>query len=175
MQAVNKGYDRIWMISQKEEMSEQVPDRTDKFFKETSSLLSYLSGREILIDTPFRNMDKVEMVKWYVDEGLSIEKLKQTWACYHPDSWDLNEELNQFSECGDCGACFRRAVAFILNGITEKWFLKFKEPDILNRPSFENKTVELYRTRAEEGFYSKKRNQDILNAIKLLQKLEITV
>lgn len=106
MIAANMGYDKIWLAVQKDEMS--VKDRTREFMSKTSDMLSYLLGKPVSVDTPFGDMDKSDMVKWYRDSGKDMEKLMETWACYTPIKG---------KPCGNCGACFRRYVAFMENGI----------------------------------------------------------
>jgi 7-cyano-7-deazaguanine synthase len=145
MIAVNEGYDKIWIIIQKEEMS--IPDRKRQFLTDASNLLSELSERKIIIDTPFENMDKVEMITWYKNKNYSIENLMKTWACYHPEATE---------PCGNCGACMRRFVAMKLNNINENWHDKIYDSDV----------AKLYKERAEKRHYSEKRSNDILKALK---------
>lgn len=106
MICVNRGYSNIWLVVQKDEMG--APDRTMSFMDKISSLLSVLSGRVIQVRTPFEFMDKSDMVSWYVSEGLNLELLRSTWACYFPIGGE---------PCGNCGACLRRYVAFRENGL----------------------------------------------------------
>jgi len=144
MMALNMGYDKIWLSIQKEEMT--TPDRSERFFKEASSLCSFLTKREIIIDTPFREMDKVDIVKWYVDSKFSVSLLKETWACYNPIKGE---------PCGDCGACFRRFMAFKLNKIEEPWFNKV----------YKSATASAYQFRAETGYYSIHRSEQIKESL----------
>lgn len=103
-----EGADKIWMISQEDEML-SIPDRSERFFMESSDLISFLLGRRILIDTPFRTMDKTDMVAWYKKEGNSIEDLLCTIGCYSYE--------NGYDHCGNCPACFRRWIALANNDI----------------------------------------------------------
>jgi 7-cyano-7-deazaguanine synthase len=147
MMAAWKGFDKIWISVQRDEKS--IPDRTRKFFDNASSFLSFLNGRLIQVDTPFPHKDKVQMVDWYIKAGKSIERLKDTWACYNP----VNGQ-----PCANCGACFRRFVAFKLNGIEEDWFEKLRGSEV----------VSLYEKRAKEGYYGMTRDKYILDAIGML-------
>lgn len=113
MVAANMGYDKIWLSVQKDEMS--VKDRTRDFMSKASDMLSYLLDKPIKVDTPFENMDKTDMVKWYMDSGKDMEKLRKTWACYTPVKG---------GPCGNCGACFRRYVAFMENGLDPGYMIK---------------------------------------------------
>ena len=144
MRAANLGYDKIWLIVQKDEMS--IPDRKMKFFKHTEKLLSNLMEKDIEIDTPFKKMDKTEMVEKYVKGGFDIEKLKQTWACYYPE---------KDNPCGNCPACFRRFVAMKLNNIHEDWHDKI----------YNSQIAETYRNKALSKYYSSRRNKKILEAL----------
>lgn len=113
MLAANFGYDKIWIIAQKDEMS--IPDRTPEFYQKASEMLTLLNEREIIVATPFEDMDKTDMVAWWLNEGHSAETLLKTWACYHP--W-------KGEPCGNCGACLRRYVAFKNNDIDPGYELK---------------------------------------------------
>ena len=105
MFAANEKADIIWLIVQKDEMS--IPDRSGNFLFNCNYFLSYLTKREIKIKTPFVDMDKTDMVRAYLSKGGDIEKLLKTVGCFSPEK----------GHCGDCGACFRRYVAFKNNGI----------------------------------------------------------
>jgi len=105
MVAVGRGADKVWLVVQKDEMS--IADRSEEFFDSVSKFLSFLVGRQVEVDTPFRSMDKTDMVRWYVENGKDVAELKRTIGCYNP-TW---------GHCGDCPACFRRFVAFKNNGL----------------------------------------------------------
>ena len=94
-----------------DEMS--IPDRTVKFYADSSIILSYLNGRPIRVITPFDSMDKTSMVEWYITTGFDVESLLKTVGCYS----DVE------GHCGDCGACLRRYVAFRNNGIHPEYEL----------------------------------------------------
>jgi len=143
MIAVNHGYSHVHLIVQRDEMT--IPDRTISFLGSASRLLTSLVGRNILISTPFQNLDKVAMVHWYLKQGLSVSELTSTWACYQRTD----------EHCGACPACFRRFVAFRLNGIKEDWHNKI----------FHSEIALLYQERAKSGHYSLKRAQHILEAL----------
>jgi len=144
MYAVNMNYDKVWLIVQKDEMS--IPDRNNEFFIKTSDLLSILNNRKIIVDTPFRELSKVEMVEWYVKNNFSIDKLKETWACYSP----IDNK-----PCGNCGACFRRFISLSLNKIEEDYFKDIKYSDI----------AKTYLERANNNYYSNVRNSQIKEAL----------
>lgn len=135
--------DKIWLVAQKGEMS--IPDRSPEFFHNMSALLSMLNGRNIEVDTPFKDMTKVDMVAWYQNRGLPINKLLATSSCYHGNN------------CGKCAACFRRFIALELNGISEKYLV-----DPWTTP-----LAKEYLDRAYSGHYEEDRAEEI---IAVLQK-----
>jgi 7-cyano-7-deazaguanine synthase in queuosine biosynthesis len=147
MVAANLGYDDIWIAIQKHEMS--IPDREPGFMIQVQGLLTTLMKTLIYFRTPFTDMDKVDMVKWYVDKGLDIDRLKQTWACYYPDG---------NKPCANCPACIRRLVAFRLNGIVEDW-----HGMALNSP-----TANVYLQHAISGRYPPERAKEIVQALGVL-------
>lgn len=100
----------IWISIQKHELS--IPDRSPTFLQSVSDLLTTLVGEPVVFSSPFLNMDKVEMVRWYLQKGHDIASLKRTWACYKPD---------KDGPCANCPACIRRLIAMRLNGIEEAW------------------------------------------------------
>jgi len=110
LEAAWRGADKIWLVVQKDE--KQIPDRSHKFLLKASKMISYLFDREVVVDTPFWAVDKTDMVRWYV-ENVGRDKVKEllcTVGCY-------NIKRYEDSHCGDCGACFRRYVAFMNNDI----------------------------------------------------------
>lgn len=134
--------DNIWIAIQKGEM--EIPDRSDKFLEAIGSLLSFLQEREIKVDTPFREMTKTEMVRWYLERGHPVEALYTTTSCYNGNS------------CGECAACFRRWVSMELNGLTECYRI-----DPWTTP-----LAKEYLKRAKKGRYDEERNNEILMALK---------
>lgn len=111
------GYDEIYLIAQKDEMS--LADRSQPFFEQTSSLLSMLLEKKVRVSTPFAEVDKTDMVQWYVDNDLDVTQLLQTVGCYRSTS----------GHCGNCPACLRRWVALMNNDIHPGYDL---HPEILN-------------------------------------------
>lgn len=136
MAAVNLGFRRIWLSVQKDEMS--IPDRTPLFFSMASSVLSLLAAEPVEVGTPVADMDKVEMVRWYLGRHPSQEDrqlLVRTWACYHP--W-------RDEPCGDCPACVRRFIAMRLNEVEEPWHYKVRGAPV----------ARAYLAKAKSGGYS---------------------
>lgn len=102
-------YDKdIVLVVQKGEMS--IPDRTPQFFMSFGGWLNWMKYEHgHSLSSPFFDMTKTEMVKWYVEQGLSIDQLVKTRSCFSGAT----------SACGACGACFRRWVALRNNNIME--------------------------------------------------------
>lgn len=157
MLAANMGYSNIYLVAQKEEQS--IPDRSKRFFEDASRTLTFLMGREITVSTPFLDKDKVEMVRWYIDNLKNMESLEDTWACYSP----VRAGLLKREPCGNCPACFRRFNALILNGYHESWFHRLKDSEVVRE----------YYVRAVEGHYSPDRSAKILAAIKMLRGVKL--
>lgn len=104
MIAANYG-DEICLVCQLGEQS--IPDRSNKFFREQSNLLSYLVGRHIEINPVFPNTSKQSMIKWYLEVGYDKKELYKTYSCF-------SEKVRR---CAECASCFRTAVALDYNNI----------------------------------------------------------
>lgn len=104
-------HDRVWLALQKGETD--LADRSPQFCRDTSGYFSKLLERKIVVDSPFWEMDKQDMVAWYLDQDYPVEWLRISRSCY-----SVAEQ-----ECGDCAACFRKYIALAFNGIEcEGWF-----------------------------------------------------
>ncbi len=145
------GADRIWLITQEGETD--LPDRSFSGYLRMSELLTVLSMREVKVDTPFWTMSKVDMVKWYKEQGLPIPGLLKTHSCYAAGRGK--------KPCGNCGACFRRFIAFYLNDIKEEYELHPLETNLAKD----------YLRRARLGQYAGKRGKEILDAFRKAGKL----
>lgn len=97
----------VVLVVQKGEMD--IPDRSPTFFNMMTFNISFLTGKNCVVSTPFYDMTKTQMVAWYIKEGCNVRKLLETRSCYGVK--DL--------PCGECSACFRRWVALTNNGISE--------------------------------------------------------
>ncbi len=134
--------DKIWITIQKGEAD--LPDRSEKFFQRFSKLMRGLNGgKQVQVDSPFWHMTKAGMVKWYVEEGLSVEDLLETVSCYDPEL---------YGPCGNCKACFRRWVALSCNDIEERYLTDPWKTDIAHA----------YLDRALAGHYDIQRNREII-------------
>lgn len=161
--AARLGYDKIYLVAQQDERS--IPDRSEGFFLEASKMLSSLFRREIRLDPVFPDMDKTDMIEWFLSDAsdssekeFRIELIKKTVACYKPVSHGENyNSVLPPRQCGNCPACFRRAIALTLNGVEEEY----------NTDPWTTSVAWDYYNRATEGGYSPKRCNRILDALKL--------
>jgi len=149
---------------------DRVLDKSPKFAQLTSELLSYLyepqhwipEGRKIRINIDYKAYSKKEMLKLYTDAGGDINKLmSESFSCYDPVEGEHGKE-----ECwcrnGICKPCFRKYVAYKLNGATfppevDVWVCEAIKAEIL--PAIKAGTY----GRADE-------EKDILEALELYEK-----
>jgi 7-cyano-7-deazaguanine synthase in queuosine biosynthesis len=98
--------DTVWIVANKRsDESVGTPDKTSRFFRETTDLLSDFYGRLILVKSPLLNQSKLEAVQDYLKKGGSVQALKATFSCYSPTPGE-NEH------CGKCLACYKRYKLF---------------------------------------------------------------
>lgn len=116
-----------------------VSDKNAVAFDAFSRLLSMLEGQTIRVVSPFWEMTKTQVVKWYLQQGLSKEDLLKTISCYSPI--DTNY-------CGTCPSCFRKWCALRANGV--------------NIAFYNDRLMEDYVERARAGVYDTERNENIL-------------
>lgn len=137
--------DNISLIVQKGEMA--IPDRSPEFFEKEGGRLSFLHEKRKRISSPFFHMTKTEMVTWYLKQGLPKEDLLKTRSCYS----------NFDQPCGQCSACFRRWVSFLLNDI--------KEPMINDIREY--KEIPHYISKMKNGVYDEVRTDETMKALKI--------
>jgi 7-cyano-7-deazaguanine synthase in queuosine biosynthesis len=154
------GYSKIGLVCQQDERS--IPDRSNHFFAATSNLLSQLFIRDIELRPVFPQWDKTDMVGWFLKDDqivASREKriswLKDTVACYRPVLITHSSGMEYPQQCGACPACFRRAIAFSLNGIEEEYA---SDP-------WTSEIAKDYLRRALDGKYSEKRCNRTITAM----------
>ena len=109
---------RVWLGVLEGEQLGKEHDKSKKFFRDSTALLSYLNEYfqdETVVETPFSHMTKADTITWALTTGgLKREQLFETSSCYHP------KEL----KCGECLTCVKRHMAFTLNGILEPGYAK---------------------------------------------------
>ena len=104
---------------------DRVLDKSPEFTAKFNDIINYLyspqhwipEGRHVNLNIDFKKYTKTEMLKLYKDQGGDIEKLfYDSFSCYNPVDGH---------ECWQCKPCFRKCIAYALNG------MKF-EKDILD-------------------------------------------
>lgn len=109
---------RVWLGVLDGEQLGKEHDKSKKFFRDSTALLSYLNEYfqdETKVETPFDHMTKAGTIKWALNGGgIKREQLFETSSCYHP-----TEE-----KCGECLTCVKRHMAFVLNDIMEPGYTK---------------------------------------------------
>lgn len=104
--------DTVWLGVLDGEQLGKEHDKSDRFFQDTQSLLSFTNEffqPTTTIETPFRHLSKGETIEWALAHGIPKEILFETTSCYHP--YEL--------KCQKCLTCVKRAMAFMTNGIIE--------------------------------------------------------
>lgn len=143
---VNKDdYDKyyIYLIVQKGEVS--IPDRKPEFFEEISKFLSFLWEKEVVCTSPFFEMTKSDVIKWYLDNVGNIDLLKETVGCFSEG----------YGNCGLCQSCLRRAVSLYYNNIEcLDWFVN----DVRKNPF-----IPEYINKMKKGLYDEQRTKETLS------------
>ena len=80
-------------------------DKSVSEFRNMSRILSKHCGFSVKVSSPLWGYTKESAVAEYLVRGGDVELLRKTVSCY-------SAEL-----CGDCEACFRRAIALACNGV----------------------------------------------------------
>lgn len=145
---------------------DRVLDKSEIFVTKFNDIINYLyspqhwipQGRKVTLNIEYKKYSKKDMLKLYKDQGGDVNKLMmESFSCYDP----VKEE-----ECwcrnGICKPCFRKYVAYKLNGAHFKpevdvWVCEAIKAEIL--PAIQNGTY----GRADE-------EKDILEALKVYEK-----
>lgn len=106
---------QIWMGTLYDECNEKATDKNETFRHMTSAACSYalspfISG--VVVKYPFvdRGWTKVDAVRYALSSGLTAKEILSTVSCWHHDGT---------APCGKCKQCFKRALVFKLNGLSE--------------------------------------------------------
>lgn len=128
---------------------DHVDDKTSEAFARFSDLLSDFNGRRIKVTSPFWEMSKADIVKWYLKKYHGdASKLLETISCYTPN---LQDGVGIKRYCGKCRCCFRKWNALYVNGIE----LLFHNVGMMKE----------YFIRARQNYYTPKRNASIIKTI----------
>lgn len=83
------------------------PDCSPEFIKAQSEAIKEGTAGKVIMEAPWWNLNKSQVVKAGIDLGMNHEEFEHTWSCY--------EGLEK--PCGSCGTCIDRKRAFVENGI----------------------------------------------------------
>ena len=120
-----------------------VEDKNQIVFDLWSKHLSEIGRKRVRIFSPFWEMTKVDIVRWYLNTGGTEKAILNTVSCYSP---------GRENYCGRCPSCFRKWVALRANGV-----------DI----SFHNiELVKEYYVKCLRGEYEQSRNESTLQVIR---------
>jgi len=82
------------------------PDCRKEFYKAFETAAKLGTEQEIIIEAPFSDIPKSEIIKEGVKLGVPFQ---HTWSCY----------LNEAKHCGRCESCMSRKKAFKESGIVD--------------------------------------------------------
>jgi len=134
---------------------DNVEDKNKQAFKTMSFAMNSIkkeSEPTISIDSPFWNMTKTDIIKWYrknYDELYVRSTLKMSVSCY--DSTILGS-------CGRCPSCFRKWIAIENAGIDARTYF---ESDIT-----EWSGIQLYVKKMKQGMYDQQRTLETKTVLK---------
>jgi len=137
---------------------DKVEDKTPEAFKTMSYAMNFIKKPEepeIKIESPFWNMTKTDIIKWFLanyPRDYVIKVLKTSVSCYDYCKPGDKSAVAHWGQCGECSACFRKWIALEAAGIKSwEWFTK----DIR-----EWKGIKDYITRIKKGEYDMQRSQE---------------
>lgn len=137
----NKYADTIIIAGLKDDM---VNDKNEEIFMKFSMLMSDMMQRKIRVESPFWEMTKEQVVRWYLQQGLPVGDLQNTISCYTDTIFS--------NQCWVCPACFRKWCALKANKVPV--------------PPFENiPLIQDYLARAKAGIYEPERNATIIQVV----------
>jgi len=102
----------IWLGVLDGEQNGKEHDKSPKFFRDTTELLSFTNDffqDQSNVTSPFLHMTKAQTIGWALKNGIRKEDLFETTSCYD----------SEHSKCGKCLTCYKRYTAFLLNDIIE--------------------------------------------------------
>jgi 7-cyano-7-deazaguanine synthase in queuosine biosynthesis len=127
---------------------DKVEDKNETAFSIMSFAINSIRKKEepkISIESPFWNMTKTDIIKWFIDNYPKpyVEKvLRASVSCYD----------TSMGNCGNCKSCFRKWISLEAAGVKSyDWFMgdirKWKE-------------IKNYKKRIEEGYYDLQRSRE---------------
>lgn len=111
---------------------DRVLDKSYEFGVKCGELLTHLYGpqhwteqRTIKVNLDFKQYTKTELVRMFLERGGDInEALQSSFSCYFPQDG---------RECWSCKPCFRKFIAFALNGCKFSDEVVSRNIDYINR------------------------------------------
>lgn len=151
----------VWINALDGEQNGKEHDKSDRFFQDTSGLLSFTNEffqPTTTIESPFRHLSKGETIAWALNHGIPQEVLFETTSCYHPTE----------QKCGECLTCVKRYLAFLENGIKEPGYLH----DPLDSDYFRELSVETPKALTNNDFsrFTEKRARQFVELLQTLSK-----
>lgn len=102
----------VWLCALDGEQLGEERDKSDVFYDTMTGLLTLTNKHfteKTVAETPFRYMSKKEVIEFGIDFGVPVEHMRETTSCYEPTA--------SGKQCGKCLTCYKRYVAFLLNGV----------------------------------------------------------
>jgi 7-cyano-7-deazaguanine synthase len=84
------------------------PDCRPTTFAKLAMTLSAGMGRTFVIRSPWADMTKSQILYAVKPDAVALEAVQRSYSCYR-----------HRGPCGQCGACVKRAVAFVAQGIVD--------------------------------------------------------
>jgi 7-cyano-7-deazaguanine synthase in queuosine biosynthesis len=131
---------QLWLSSVNGEVKTWGGDKSRGFvdlFNRLTASLPY----PVVACTPTADETKADLVRWWLDQNLSLAQLVKTYSCHR--GGDLH--------CGLCQACFRRWTAFATNGVERDLQWENNPRGSLDDPIVQKKLAEMRRV-VERGY-----------------------
>ncbi|NCB00601.1 MAG: hypothetical protein EOM67_00350 [Spirochaetia bacterium] len=126
---------------------DKVSDKTPEVFEMLSSLVSKVSGKDIVITSPFWDKTKADICKEYIQEKPVSDLMYKTYSCYE----------GGFTECGSCPACLRKRVAiYASSGV----FMPFYNLNLVQQYESNIGNYDLQRQKNMKEYFYKVRELD---------------
>ena len=139
---------------------DRVLDKSPVFADIYEQLLNYLyqkqhwtEERKIKINLDFKRYTKTELIKIFVEQGGNIEDaFASSFSCYYPEGG---------KECWSCKPCFRKFIAFALNGYP------FTEEVVARNIAYIKREV---LPLIESGYYGRKQEEEEIKQVLSIYK-----
>lgn len=142
--------ERVWIMGMKYEDHYHMLDKNSNFFKAASFMLSQATGNPTVVETPFKNLTKTDIINWA--KNFQLPHLHDTTSCYNPDS----------QRCGKCSLCFKRYIAMKACGLDEE----FDEDPTQSEEA--KRLIEAYREAVKNNDYTHYQKDRIEETFKVL-------